>query len=384
MVPHASKHHEYTLVGTLRYPFLGITASIAPVAADSTTAYFEINSESFNAYACIDHWNCGNTPIMFSTDPNSYHTITVYKEGYQMSTQRVYANGPGVKTGITVALVSNTPVNGNLDIDTNTTGAGIWVDMRYYGKTPQIVGGLSAGIHSLTLKKAGYYDLKQEVMISSGETTSSIPPLAAYPEQPGYGSLRIESTPGGAAIFMNNNYQGATLANGDSFDINQLTPGTYALKLTLPHYRTYTRTIEVREGMVYDIHAVMAAVTPGATPDTTGDITVRSGPSGANIYLDNAFRGITPLTLADIPQGSHAITLKMNGYQDWQSSVNILGGSITDVSGTLVRNPTPNPTAYVTQLAPLPTQSPAGLVSIISAIGICGAAAVLYRINKKE
>jgi hypothetical protein len=124
-------------------------------------------------------------------------------------------------------------------------------------------------------------------------------------------------------------------------------------------------------------------VTPGATPGTNGQITVRSNPSGANIYLDNAYRGLTPLTLVDIPQGSHTITLKMNGYQDWQSSVNVLPRSSTDVSGTLAASiAQPTPTAAVTQPAPLQTRSPISVISIIAAIGICGAAVIVYR--KKE
>jgi hypothetical protein len=354
---------------------IGITACIVPAAA-AGNAWFEIKSEPSSAWACIDHWNCHDTPVTFSVEPNSYHTLSVYKEGYQISTQTVYGSGPGETTPITVSLLQNPQHFGTLDLNSSPTGAGIWIDLAYYGKTPQIIGGLSAGAHSLTLKKAGFYDLTQSMVITAGETTRTNLGLVGYPAQPGYGSLQVDSTPGGAAIFLNNNYQGSTLAKGEAFDINQLIPGTYTLKLTLSHYQTYTSTVDIREGMVYDIHAMMVPETPGPTPDTTGDITVRSSPSGANIYLDNAYRGLTPLTLVDIPQGSHAILLKMNGYQDWQSSVNVPAGSIIDVSGTLSSSPISNPT---TQRAPLPTQSPISAVSIISAIGICGAAAILYR-----
>jgi hypothetical protein len=141
----------------------------------------------------------------------------------------------------------------------------------------------------------------------------------------------------------------------------------------------------VTAGGVYDIRANLVPVTPGPTPNTNGQITVRSSPSGANIYLDNAYRGITPLTLVEIPQGSHTITLKLNGYQDWQSSVNVAARSSTDVSGTLAVTTTTQPippTTEVTQPAPLQTRSPISVISIISAIGICGAAAIVYR--KKE
>jgi hypothetical protein len=358
---------------------IGITACIVPVAAEN--AWFEIKSNPSSAYACLDHWNCQDTPVTFSVDPNSYHTISVYKEGYQMSTQTILSTGAGQTTPVMVSLQPTSQHFGSLNISSSPADAGIWIDQVYYGKTPQVIGGLAAGTHSLTLKKAGFYDLKQGFEITAGQTTRTNLALAGYPAQPGYGSIQVDSTPGGAAIFLNNNYQGSTKATGEAFDINELTPGIYTLKLTLPNYQTYIVTNDIREGMVYDIHAVMVPAAPGPAPVTTGAITVRSSPSGANIYLDNAYRGLTPLTLADIPPGNHAIVLKLSGYQDWQSSVNVPAGSITDVSGTL----SPSPTTYPTALAPpQPTQSPMGIVSIISAIGICSAAAILYKINSKN
>lgn len=361
---------------------LGIVTCIGPAAA-AENAWFEINSEPTGAWACLDHWNCHDTPVTFTTEPDSYHTVSVFKDGYLLSTQMIYASGPGVTTRLTVALIPSTPHTGVVNLDSTPSGAGIWIDMNYHGKTPQIIGGLTAGTHSLTLRKAGYYDLKQNIEIVTGQTTSYAPTLAAYPQQPGYGSLQVDSAPVGAAIFLNNNYQGTTVALGEPFDINQITPGTYTVKLTLPDYQTYTQVVTVQDGMVYDIHAILVPVSPGPTPDTTGEITVRSSPSGANIYLDNAYRGITPLTLVNIQEGNHVIILKVNGYQNWQSTVNVKGGTLTDVSGTLTVNV--QPTAVPTQLAPTQQpQSPVGMLTIITALGISCLAAifVVYKKNR--
>jgi hypothetical protein len=361
---------------------LGIIACTGPAAA-ADNAWFEINSEPTGAWACLDHWNCHDTPVTFSTEADSYHTVSVSKDGYVMSTQMIYASGPGVTTRLTIALIPTSPHTGVLNLDSTPSGAGIWIDMNYYGKTPQIIGGFTAGTHSLMLRKAGYSDLKQNVEVVYGQTTTYAPNLAAYPQQPGYGSLQVDSAPAGAAIFLNNNYQGNTVALGEPFDINQLMPGAYTVKLTLPDYETYTQVVTVEDGMIYDIHAILVPVSPGPTPDTTGEITVRSSPSGANIYLDNAYRGLTPLTLADIKEGNHAVILKLNGYQNWQSTVSVNGGTLTEVSGTLAVSS--QPAAASTQLAPVQQpQSPVGMLTIITAIGICCLAAifVVYRKNR--
>ncbi len=358
---------------------IAVIACITPVAADSVS-YIQVSSNPTESMACLDHYTCHLTPTTFTTTPNSYHTLTFYKDGYlSYTTQSVYASAPNVTTNILVTLASIPLQTGSLDLDANPSDAAIWLDNLYYGTTPQIIGGLSAGAHTLVLRKAGYYDYTESFMIVAGQTTTKNPQLTPYTKNAGYGDIRIQSYPTGAAVYVNNNYMGTTISSSALY-ITQLSPGSYPVRISLANYQPYTATAIVTVGGVYDIRANLVPVTPGPTPDINGQITVRSSPSGANIYLDNAYRGITPLTLVEIPQGSHSIILKLNGYQDWQSSVNVAARSSTDVSGTLAASvPQATPTAVVTQPAPLQTRSPIPVITIIAAIGICGAAAIAYK-----
>ena len=352
---------------------IGIAASVPMVAAADDVSYIQVSSNPSGAVACFDHWNCQNTPITFATDPNSYHSISVYKDGYQMSTQTVYANNTGVTTSVMINLIANPPLTGRLNLDSTPTGADIWIDQRYYGTTPQIIAGLSEGSHSLVMRYAGYYDYTGQFPITAGQTTTRSLAMSLYAPSSGFGDLRIQSNPAGSAVYVDNNYAGTTISSSALY-VTQLKPGSYTVRVTLAGYQINSQTAVVTAGKVTPVQANMVPVSPGPTPNINGQITVRSSPSGANIYLDNSYRGLTPLTLVDIPAGSHAIILKLNGYEDWQSSVNVLAGSSTDVSGTLASSPQPTPTTV-----PQATQSPISLVSIISAIGICSAAAILYR-----
>ena len=365
---------------------IAIIAGIAPVAADSV-AYIQVSSIPSGAQACLDHYTCNETPAMFTTTPNSYHSVTLYKDGYLSFTNlSVYASSPNVTTNLLVTLASIPSQTGSLDLDANPTNADIWLDNLYYGTTPQIIGGLSAGSHTLLLRKAGYYDYTESFMIVAGLTSTQDPTLTPYTKSSGYGDIQIQSYPTGAAVYVNNNYMGTTISS-DALYVTQLSPGSYPVSITLEDYQPYYETAIVTAGGVYDIRANLVPVTPGPTPSTNGQITVRSSPSGANIYVDDSYKGLTPLTLVEIPKGSHSIILKLNGYQDWQSSVNVAAGSSTDVSGTLVSAttttlPQTTPTTEVTQPSPLQTRSPISVISIIAAIGICGAAAIVRR--KKE
>jgi hypothetical protein len=350
---------------------IGLLAVITPAAAQQ--AWFDVSSNPSGAWACLDGWNCADTPITFAVAPSSYHSITVYKDGYQMWSDYAGTGSDGTTTMVTANLVTSPASVGWLDI--KSFGADIYIDGNYRGNGDQVTP-LSPGTHTLLLQKAGYYDHTEPITITAGQTTTRSPGMTPYTQSSGYGDLQIQSDPAGAAVFVNNNYEGTT-SSSSALYVTQLTPGSYPVRLTLPDYQPYTETAVVRLGIVNDIHANMVPLTPGPAPDTTGQINVGSSPTGVNTYLDNAYRGITPLTLMNVPQGSHTIILKVSGYQDWTSTVNVVAGSYTQVSGTLSAGQQPNPPVP----APQPTKSPVALVTIVSAIGICCGALLL---RKKE
>ncbi len=343
------------------------------------------------AQACLDQSTCSITPTTFSVTPISYHIVTFYKDGYQtFTTQPVYASSANITTTLLVnlALKPSPSLTGTLDIDSQPSDAAIWLDNLYYGTSPVMIGSLSAGAHTLVLRKAGYYDYTESLMIVAGQTTSKNPTLSPYSKGAGYGDIQIQSFPVGAAVYVSNNYMGTTISSSPLY-VTQLSPGSYPVRLTLANYQPYTITAVITEGGVYDIRANLVPVSPGPTPLTNGHITIRSNPSGAEVFLDNAYRGLTPLTLVDVPNGGHTILLQMNGYQNWQSSVNVAAGSSHGCYGNARRKPPDNPAnparpdhLEVTQPAPVQTRSPLSVISIISAIGICAAVVLLSK--KKE
>ena len=105
---------------------------------------------------------------------------------------------------------------------------------------------------------------------------------------------------------------------------------------------------------------------PSPTPDTTGQIIVSSTPSGAELFLDNAFRGLTPVTLSDIPAGSHVVMVKQTGYTDSSQTVTVTGGQSTPVVIGLVAVP---PT----------TKTPSPVAAVVGAFAIVGAVLALGR-----
>lgn len=69
--------------------------------------------------------------------------------------------------------------------------------------------------------------------------------------------------------------------------------------------------------------------------NNSGTIYATSSPSGANLYIDNVLKGITPKTVAGITAGNHSITFKKTGYKDYTTTRNVIQGRTINVTATL-------------------------------------------------
>ena len=74
-------------------------------------------------------------------------------------------------------------------------------------------------------------------------------------------------------------------------------------------------------------------------PPSYGRIVVTSHPQGAKVYLDNTYRGITPLNLDRVTVGIYQIKLEMSGYEDWNGYVTVSSSRTVTVSADLVPSP---------------------------------------------
>jgi PKD repeat protein len=55
----------------------------------------------------------------------------------------------------------------------------------------------------------------------------------------------------------------------------------------------------------------------------SGTLAVTTAPPGANVFVDNVFKGVTPLTLTDTPSGYHILRITMPGYDDFTTGTTV-------------------------------------------------------------
>jgi hypothetical protein len=341
-----------------RWPAKGETvdlySTLNPVASNGN---IQVTSHPSGAIVTLDGGSWQYTPAMFTAVSAGSHTLQITMSGYQPYGTSAYVTA-GQTAGVNAYLVPTPPQprTGSLNIATSPRGADIYVDGNYIAESPYVVTNLAPGSHTLRLHKAGYDEYLTTVVISAGQQT----PLSFSfsSQQAAVGSIEVASTPAGSAIYLDGNYVGQTPLNG-YFDLTSVRQGTHTLLIRQKDFQDYTKAVYVQGGNVVTINAQLSPNAPSPIPDTTGQIIVASTPAGAELFLDNNFRGITPVTLSDIPAGSHVVMVRQTGYTDASQTVTVTGGQSTPVALGL---------AEIT----VTTRAPLTVIPVMGALAIAG------------
>jgi len=119
---------------------------------------------------------------------------------------------------------------------------------------------------------------------------------------------------------------------------------------------------------IYQAGHLVGQPTPTPTP-ASGSVSITSDPAGAEVYIDNTIRGISPVTLDAVPNGRHAVLLRLDGYDDYTGAVTVTGDA-PRLTAVLIRTAsTPVPAATGTETTAPATGSAAGQPTVSSGTG---------------
>lgn len=228
-----------------------------------------------------------------------------------------------------ISIAIPTDVTGILSISSTPTGAEILIDGPSTGQnTNTTVAMLTPGNHTFTLRLDGYNNTTGQFTIIAGMTTYVYSTLS--PSSPMTGGISISTNPTGAEIYINDVQQ---LNLDDSplittATIVDLSPTSYNITLKLSGYIDSNNTIDIMAGQT-----TYMSISLMRSPILIGSINFTTTPDGATIFIDGTEKigKFTPITIADIPIGSHAFVLKYTGRNDATGIVNVVGGLISYV-----------------------------------------------------
>ncbi|MFH0967577.1 MAG: PEGA domain-containing protein, partial [Methanobacteriota archaeon] len=333
-----------------------------------------VTSSPSGALATLDSGQQYLTPCTFTLVLPGTHMITVSKSGYNTYTQQVVLNYGSQSVYAPLTVLQST---GTLFVDSYPQGADVRVDNLWQGQTPQRIGNLASGSHTVKLLLSGYQTITQQVMITTGQETQITPIMTVNTPQVTTGSVSVASNPSGASVFLNADYQGLTPSSG-YLDLPDLTPGVYTIQLKEPQSEDYSASITVIAGQTTPVNAELKA--PPIPSAINGTLSVSSSPAGAQVFLENQLVGITPVSISTVVPGQYGLLLKMNGYNDYANRVQIDAGRSTTASINLTPQATVVPTS-TGQSTPtsLPTQSRSPFSAILVPAGLLVALLLIRR-----
>ena len=249
---------------------------------------------------------------------------------------------------------------GSVGVTSTPNHAAVYIDGSYYGVTPLTVT-LYPGTHQFVLKYSGYNDYTTNVVVYAGQT-QALPVSMSTATQ---GTVVITSIPG-ATVYIDSNAVG-TISSSGSLTLAGINMGNHIFKVTATGYNTWLNTVYIQANTVNTISAPLTPQGVSPTPvQPTGSLAISSSPSGAETYVDNLYRGTTPLTVTDLASGDHLVRLSESGYVDYTTTTTVTAGQLMPLALTLTAAPTPTPT-------PVPAPGSAQVLCILATLaGICG------------
>ncbi len=164
--------------------------------------------------------------------------------------------------------------------------------------------------------------------VSAAATATYFVLRATREAPPTIGSIRVESTPPGAQIFLD----GQQVGGVTPFTIPGVPVGTrHEIKLTLAHYVGDSKTVDVPPGGgETEVSSFLQTV--------KGKLKIVSTPSGAEIRLDNQNKGLTPKTITDVDMTSAKhLDLRLKDYQVFTKDLTWPDSGEIDIDAKLVK-----------------------------------------------
>jgi serine/threonine protein kinase len=229
-------------------------STAAPVASDGQLS---ITSEPEGAGFAIEGktietWK---TPQVVGSLAPALYKVTVSKAGYSTETRSIQVTA-GNRVSLSVKL---TALKATVSIAGTPTGAGIVIDGKDTGKFSPAQFILDPAVHTITLRKEGFFENTSQVTLVAGQTLTYSPSLLVQGRTDnikvvggikkklfgggadgGTAHLEIKSDPKGAQILLN----GAPLSKATPVEI-QLEPGNYEITLQKDGYQTLRKMIVI-------------------------------------------------------------------------------------------------------------------------------------------
>lgn len=224
------------------------------------------------------------------------------------------------------------------------TGRMLGVQRLVMGAVHQIDGFFSAHLHLLDVASAQMVGAATfQCKCSVEEMLTRVPQLLAaqlagaiYAEMP-TGQLRIDSTPSGAEVILNQQLLGRT-----PLHLPNIVAGEHQLLLLRQaSYQVKQQTLQITPAETRVVNLKLLEEGLG------GSLNVQITPPGAQVVINGDSHGPAPLVLDVLPPGLHQVTVSHPDYHSQSHTVMISAGQVNNFETRLLPKKKPRGTLYL-------------------------------------
>ncbi len=280
--------------------------SLPLAAQERLSARFDLTSEPKGARVTLDGVTRGQTPLLlFDVAPGRHHLVFSLP-GYVQKDVFLSAH-EGERLTHQETLEEE---KGLLLLKSDPPGAQIRIDGHAVGETPRFFGNLATkDAHTVVLTKAGYQDQKFVVRFSGREPLVREEKLVLDS-----GTLSCVSDPAGAVVTVNGVERGVT-----PLTVSGIPKGQALVKIRLAGHAEDVREVRLNAGETQTLSVALKAL--------PGTLHLISNPPKATFYVNGALRGVSPLTVPDLPPGAYDVRCEKEGYGTLSKTLTLGNGA---------------------------------------------------------
>jgi hypothetical protein len=172
------------------------------------------------------------------------------------------------------------------------------------------------------VQKEGYQSVQTALQVKRGDVQDQKIKLESLAK-----GIFISSKPPGADVFINGAKQ-----SGQTPVTLPLAPGQYNLVLRLPGHEAYAGSIQIKDNIQTRLDDVILSEKSAMR---VAWAQVNSDPKGAEIIVDGTSTGQFTPARVQMPAGLHNVTLRLNGYQQGKTTVQVSEGGTVPIELSL-------------------------------------------------
>ncbi|MBI4019924.1 MAG: PEGA domain-containing protein [Candidatus Aenigmarchaeota archaeon] len=257
-----------------------------------------ITSDPTGADVFADGALIGNTPLSFTIAPRDF-SLRITKAYFD-----AYETIATVNSGQTTSVHAFLNLVNGIVVRSEPDNALVTVN-GFAGTTPAMVG-LPAGEYMVEVSKEGYSAYSALVEVFDQKVTELEVKLMLQ------GNLSVTTEPTGAFLFVDGFFWGTT-----PITVHDLDPTNHSVNISKAGYSDHIAEVEVPSGQTAFLNVTL---------NPRRNLSVSSTPAGAFLYMDDIFKGITPVIVSGLDAGLHSIMLTKLTYADHSGTVDVKDG----------------------------------------------------------